>query len=248
MAERNENRTEVENRESSMLSQALEEELGEIPEASITIEELRELEQMDRKKKRIRKAKIIGTAAALLIVCGVAAYAACWPEAAVPVDAAKNQKQSVTEENGMVIINEGDAEGEGAVTTIETDCEKVQGMRNSFPDLIIPAYVPKGYKFVELEIEQYTKSGYVAMYRYEKDAYILELEARMYQEAGNALSVLSGEEEKVKTDMGTAYILEGRDNSDLLMINIFSKQMCLKVTGKITREEGVEIINKIDMP
>lgn len=248
MVEKKEQSNGLDNQAAKMISQALAEDIGEIPEVSITIDQLKALEQADRKKRNQKKAKFIGIAAALILVCGVAAYAA-GPELAVPVEADKNTEQSVEEGDGVVIINEGGAEGEGAVTTIEKDWDKVADKRKDFPDLIIPTYVPDGYEFVQLEIEQYVDMGYKATYTYQKQKINLQLEENVYQNQGESAPTLAGIGRKLDTKHGSGFILDDK-NTNLRAVTIYWADKNFIVRGSINENEKkyIRIIDGIDMP
>lgn len=247
MTNNKEAKVNLENQTATVLAQAVAEEMGEIPEVSITIEELKALERADRKKRNRKKAKIVGVAAALLIVCGVAAYAAWADELAVPVDADKNTEQSVQEENGNVIINENGAEGEGTTTYTETNWDKVADMREKFPDLMIPTYVPDGYEFVELEIEQRIDVGYEAIYKYRKENLKLQIGEKTYDERGEQASILEGAKQQIKTKKGQCYIWSGKNN-DALVAKVYSTNEKFSVSGTIDENECIKIIDEIDKP
>ena len=237
----------LENQTATVLAQAVAEELGEIPEVSITIEELKALERADRKKRNRKKVKLVGVVAALLLVCGVAAYAALPDGLVAPVDADKNTEQSVQEENGDVIINENGAKGEGVVTHIETDWEKVADMRHEFPELIIPYYVPEGYEFIRLEFENYVDDGYKASYQYQKEGLELRIEENTYQREGEDATVLAGTERHFETKMGTCYIMNGKNDTEIMGL-IPKNSNSLSIIGSVYEIECKKILNKIDMP
>lgn len=247
MTNNKEAKVNLENQTATVLAQAVAEELGEIPEVSITIEELKALERADRKKRNRKKVKVVGIAAALLLVCGVAAYAALPDNLITPVDADKNTSQSVQEESGSVVINENGAEGKGIVTYKETNWEKVADLRSKFSDLIIPRYVPEGYEFVELEIEQYIGKGYRTNYTYQKEDKGLVIEENTYQEQGESAPILAGTEKRIKTKKGEGYIIKEINNKAITAI-IYLGGKSISVKGPISDEEFVEVINQIDMP
>lgn len=237
----------LENQTATVLAQAVAEELGEIPEVSITIEELKALERADRKKRNRKKVKLVGVVAALLLVCGVAAYAALPDGLVAPVDADKNTEQSVQEENGSVVINENGAEGKGVVTYKESNWDKVADMRNKFPDLIIPTYVPDGYEFVELEVEHYIGVEYKATYKYRRESLELTLEEKTYLENGESASILTGAERKIKTEKGDSYIINETDDK-LVVMTIYPDGKTVSISGVMGKADCVRIINEIDMP
>lgn len=237
----------LEKQTATVLAQAVAEELGEIPEVSITIEELKALERADRKKRNRKKVKLVGVVAALLLVCGVAAHAALPDGLVAPVDADKNREQSVQEENGSVVINENGAEDEGITTYVEKSWDKVENMRKKFPELIIPDYVPDGYKFVELQVEHYVGVQYIPIYKYQKGDLELQIEEKVQQGQGENTSLLTGAEREVKTEKGKCYILDDkRTNSLIAELPLSGKSV--SISGVISEEECIKIINGIDMP
>lgn len=246
MTNNKEAKVNLENQTATVLAQAVAEELGEIPEVSITIEELKALERADRKKRNRKKVKVVGIAAALLLVCGVAAYAALPDNLITPVDADKNTSQSVQEESGIVIIDEGSAKGEGTATDIEKNWEKVVNKRKEFPDLMIPTYVPDGYEFVQLEIEEYASVGYQATYKYRKGTLELRIEEKRYEEGENA-QTLTKTDNILNTQWGKGYILDGNDDK-IFMAGVHWNNKTLNVCGTIDKAECIKIINNIDMP
>ena len=133
-------RTEGEQRLAAVLREGLEQEIGEIPEVSINIDELKQLEAADRKTRKIKRLRTISVAAAAVIVCAAIIYTVL-PESVVPVDADKNTKQKVEEKDGVVIINEGDGIGEiGAMTWSETNWKKVDEIKELVPDILTVSY------------------------------------------------------------------------------------------------------------
>lgn len=150
----------------SMLTAALEEELGEIPEASITIGELQKLEQQAREKKRRKTIKIISASAAAVVLCILAGFV-LWPQAALPADAGRTSEQRIQQKAGAVVINDGDVEGDIGLTEIaETDWDKVGAVKQNYPQLCIPEYIPHEYAFAELNIEEYGSSIYEYKYTF----------------------------------------------------------------------------------
>ena len=157
-------RTEGEQRLAAVLREGLEQEIGEIPEVSINIDELKQLEAADRKTRKIKRLRTISAAAAAVIVCAAIIYTVL-PESVVPVDADKNTKQKVEEKDGVVIINEGEVEGDsGEVSITETDWDKIEDLKEYVPNLYIPGYVPEGYEFEKATVKRYSEEIYKCEY------------------------------------------------------------------------------------
>ena len=162
-------RTEGEQRLAAVLREGLEQEIGEIPEVSINIDELKQLEAADRKTRKIKRLRTISAAAAAVVVCAAIIYTVL-PESVVPVDADKNTKQKVEEKDGVVIINEGDVEGDsGEVSITETDWDKIEDLKEYVPNLYIPGYVPEGYEFEKATVVRYSEEAYESEFTFKND-------------------------------------------------------------------------------
>lgn len=83
----------------------------------------------------------------------------------------------MTEEGNNTIVKEGQGQpGEnlGGDTMIETDWNKVAVIKKSYPDMLIPGYVPDGYEFKELQVEV-TELVQNYAFMYEKEGQILRI-------------------------------------------------------------------------
>lgn len=223
-----------------VLKDALAEEIGEIPKVSISVEELKALEAADRKKRaRKRRLRFVSIAAVVVIVCGAAVYMA-WPKAAVPVDADKNTEQRVEEKDGMVIINEGDVEGDsGEVAVTETDWNKVEELRKYVPSLYIPEYVPEGYEFKEVQVNRYSDDSYACEYLFTSNGekYVSITQAS-YDASGSQTLFLDESNEKRTCNLGTIYIKKHqKGTSGILIIN----RNKLSIFGDISTSELINI-------
>lgn len=200
-------RTEGEQRLAAVLREGLEQEIGEIPEVSINIDELKQLEAADRKTRKVKRLRTISVAAAAVIVCAAIIYTVL-PESVVPVDADKNTKQKVEEKDGMVIINEGDVEGDsGEVSITETDWDKIEDLKEYVPNLYIPGYVPEGYEFEKATVEKYSDDMYKIEFTFidNKKSYLSMIQASQV-ESGNKTLFLKESDEIYESRWGTVYI------------------------------------------
>ncbi len=202
-------RTEGEQRLAAVLREGLEQEIGEIPEVSINIDELKQLEAADRKTRKIKRLRTISVAAAAVIVCAAIIYTVL-PESVVPVDADKNTKQKVEEKDGVVIINEGDVEGDsGEVSITETDWDKIEDLKEYVPNLYIPGYVPEGYEFEKATVVRYSEEAYKSEMTFKNSKNKLLSLAQTGQAQDDIETAFIGEyNEKIQCDLGDVYIVE----------------------------------------
>ena len=228
-------RTEGEQRLAAVLREGLEQEIGEIPEVSINIDELKQLEAADRKTRKIKRLRTIGVAAAAVIVCAAIIYTVL-PESVVPVDADKNTKQKVEEKDGVVIINEGDVEGDsGEVSITETDWEKIEDLKEYVPNLYIPGYVPEGYEFEKATVEKYSEEAYWCECVFKNNEKSFSIIQTSQSNTGSKTIFMESYDKKIDSDLGTIYIdnhqkrisgtLNGNSNRIFIFGDISEKEL-----------------------
>lgn len=123
---------------------------------------LRQKEQ--RRKRRIKT--ITAVAAAFLIVVGaVLAVGGCFGA----VEADKNDRTKVEEQDGSVVISDENADGQEVMpeTAMTTDWNKVDKLKEKYPEMITFTDVPEGMEFVSVEVIETKKSSEV-IYTYSK--------------------------------------------------------------------------------
>lgn len=246
MVEKNKEAQTAKDRVADALSQALAEDLGEIPKVSITIEELKALEQADRSKRTKRRIRYLSVAAAVVIIFAAALYA-IWPKTAIPVSADKNAEQKVERENGVVVINEGDVEGDQEAHVIEEDWNKVLKYKDSLPELYIPGYVPKGYRFDHSQLNKYPESMYDITYIYRRGGDELSIIYNYLNANSNKAATIDDQHTHIEnTIFGEAYISMGIDGKSVA--TIYLNMGTLVIRGQIKQNEMVRIINEMQMP
>lgn len=236
-------RTEGEQRLAAVLREGLEQEIGEIPEVSINIDELKQLEAADRKTRKIKRLRTIGVAAAAVIVCATIIYTVL-PESVVPVDADKNTKQKVEEKDGVVIINEGDVEGDsGEVSITETDWDKIEDLKEYVPNLYIPGYVPEGYEFEKATVVRYSEEAYESEYIFnDKQKGNLSISQTSQVDSGNTTVFAEEYEKQADCKLGTIYIDNHQKGITGILIN--GKEQ-LYIFGDISEKDLIEIFNEL---
>lgn len=129
-------------------------------------EYIRELlcQKEQRRKRRIKT--ITAVAAAFLIVVGaVLAVGGCFGA----VEADKNDRTKVEEQDGSVVISDENADGQEVMpeTAMTTDWNKVDKLKEKYPEMITFTDVPEGMEFVSVEVIETKKSSEV-IYTYSK--------------------------------------------------------------------------------
>lgn len=116
-------------------------------------EYIRELLRRKEQQRKRRIKTITAVAAAFLIVVGaVLAVGGCFGS----VEADKNDRTKVEEQDGSVVISDENADGQevGSESVIETDWNKVDKLKEKYPEMITFTDVPKGMEFVSVEVKE----------------------------------------------------------------------------------------------
>ena len=116
-------------------------------------EYIRELLRQKEQQRKRRIKTITAVAAAFLIVVGAAlAVGGCFGS----VEADKNDRTKVEEQDGSVVISDENADGQevGSESVIETDWNKVDKLKEKYPEMITFTDVPKGMEFVSVEVKE----------------------------------------------------------------------------------------------
>ena len=131
-------------------------------------EYIRELLRRKEQQRKRRIKTITAVAAAFLIVVGaVLAVGGCFGS----VEADKNDRTKVEEQDGSVVISDENADGQevgsvvisdenadgqevGSESVIETDWNKVDKLKEKYPEMITFTDVPEGMEFVSVEVKE----------------------------------------------------------------------------------------------
>ena len=151
-----------------------------------------------------------------------------------PVDADKNTKQKVEEKDGVVIINEGDVEGDsGEVSITETDWDKIEDLKEYVPNLYIPGYVRRGMSFEKATVETYTNENYSCEYHFKNNRKRITIIHASQDESGSNTMFIDGYDKQDDSNLGVVYIndhqkqisgyLFARDSSIFVFWLIFQK-------------------------
>lgn len=109
----------------------------------------------DRRKRAIRRRRYAAVCACILLVCcGTFGMKMLTDSDDYYAVAGKNDPVT-SEKDGNTVIKSGDGdmdENLGADDVVIDDWSRVETAKKSYPDLLVPGYVPDGYEFEELRI------------------------------------------------------------------------------------------------
>lgn len=194
---------------------------------------LRQKEQ--QRKRRIKT--ITAVAAAFLIVVGaVLAVGGCFGS----VEADKNDRTKVEEQDGSVVISDENADGQevGSESVIETDWNKVDKLKEKYPEMITFTDVPEGMEFVSVEVKEYSEGDETVLYKFK----IKNDDCCVYQRVLNKNNNTSGIEDHVENILKCGeYNVQINRNENRLSGVLITDMNRITVVGNITEENMTNI-------
>lgn len=222
----------------AQITKQLEENPPEIP----TYEQFSAMIDKDQTARRRRKRRITGIAACFVAAILIGVFSCSLPGS--DVDADNNPKEEITTEDGVIIEDGGwgSSEGEEDVWVID-DWEHVEDARDAVPELLIPTYIPKGYKFDKLTVEHIDDKLTICEYicvNENGDAIELEMVFR-YQTPG-ALEV-NDVTKSIECKAGTIHIQEGNNKIATIQKD---DGIIIHLIGSVLDEEIVNIVEGLE--
>lgn len=190
-----------------IISDATDEELKDYHKESagnMTPDRLKAMAARTEKRKRRHMRELAGVAALfiLVVVGGIMVFNTFTTD----VDADKNAKEEIVTEDGVVIEDGGWGSDDEESWEI-TDWNKVSAMKATIPQLIIPEYIPDGYEFQNViinDIENVTTIDY--LFKNSKDNEIIVQE--YLQDENLEFTQIYESDKQIDSKKGKIYISE----------------------------------------
>lgn len=223
-----------------IVSDATDRDLERYETGILTPDRLKKLASDADKRKKRRHRRIAGIAA--LFVAVVAGAIMVFDFADTDVEADKNSKEEIVTEDG-VIIEDGGWGSEGEENWEITDWDEVEIAKATIPELIVPEYIPEGYNFKNLfinEDEKVINIEYVFLNDINNKKFIIY----QYIHIENLEATFINDNSKIlKTNKGYVYIVEGPQNNKAT-IQIDDGNI-IDIWGQFSDHEIKMIINNI---
>lgn len=204
-------------------------------------EYIRELLRQKEQQRKRRIKTITAVAAVFLIVVGaVLAVGGCFGS----VEADKNDRTKVEEQDGSVVISDENADGQevGSESVIETDWNKVDKLKEKYPEMITFTDVPEGMEFVSVKVNEESCNMINISYCFSKnDNNILVLQ-EYYTKEKQQTQLLESTDECIEYK---GYKIIIKQESKKLIATVNDKKCMFDVIGSITEDEVFDIVDKI---
>ena len=203
-------------------------------------EYIRELLRQKELQRKRRIKTITAVAAAFLIVVGaVLAVGGCFGA----VEADKNDRTKVEEKDGRVLISDENADGQEVMpeTAMTTEWNKVDKLKEKYPEMITFTDVPEGMEFVSVEvIKQDNKSLRVAYcFIHKEEVYVYQ---KYYSDNTQKTNMIEENGEKVQYK---GYNINLDNNNGIIKATIRNDKEDIDIAGNITKRELFRILDKI---
>lgn len=204
-------------------------------------EYIRELLRQKEQQRKRRIKTITAVAAAFLIVVGaVLAVGGCFGS----VEADKNDRTKVEEQDGSVVISDENADGQevGSESVIETDWNKVDKLKEKYPEMITFTDVPKGMEFVSVEVKEKADSVVCITYIFEKKDRDISLIQRYYNDKWQETQGIDNYNEVLKYKNKDIYIYK---KADSIMAESITENSEIDIVGITDKEELITVLDYI---
>ena len=193
----------------------------------------------DNRRRAEKRKRIMTAAACILVLCTGVFSIKLLMEADNTIAVAGNGDDVVNRSgNNLVIKNnrEDVDENIGGEVVVVTNWDKVKDLQKQYPDMLVPGYVPKGYAFVSLTInDKQELEKYIFLFKAEGR----EIELKMFT-GEHSVTILEYDR---SYDIGdyTVQIREDAGKSFYCTTN----NVVISVSGDLSDEEGINIIKGI---
>ena len=208
-------------------------------------EYIRELLRRKERQRKRRVRTITAVAAAFLIVVGtVLAVGGCFGAA----EADKNDRTKVEEQDNSIIISDENADGQEVMpeTAMTTEWDKIDKLKEKYPEMITFTDVPEGMEFVSVEVIETKKSSEV-IYTYSKGTENVYVCQRKYSDLEQETQGVEKYNEYIEYN-GTKIFIDNSceissavvtiDNSNIDIIGELNKQMIFSILKEINKLHG----------
>lgn len=188
--------------------------------------------------KRILRTAGVAAGFVMAVLAGMFAFNTLNSE----VGADKNPKEEIVTEDGVIIEDGGygSSDGEDNVWVI-TNWHDVESVKLTYPELLIPEYIPEGYEFRQLIVESLITNGILYDYSfYNKNKKKFEIEIFKHTSELSTLA-LENNAKYINSKKGVIYVQENEKKATMQL----DDGNIITIWGELDESEIVKIVNGI---
>lgn len=225
-----------------IISDATDEELKDYHKESagnMTPDRLKAMAARTEKRKRRHMRELAGVAALfiLVVVGGIMVFNTFTTD----VDADKNAKEEIVTEDG-VVIEDGGWGSSSEDNWVITDWAEVKIAKITVPELVVPEYIPKGYDFHSLTIEDagnITRNTYIFKNDDMQEYTIQEC----IQDENLGSTQINNGDRQVNSKKGVIYIEENQKSNNAIIC--IDDSIIVYIWSTFTDKEIVKIVDNM---
>lgn len=225
-----------------IISDATDEELKDYHKESagnMTPDRLKAMAARTEKRKRRHMRELAGVAALfiLVVVGGIMVFNTFTTD----VDADKNAKEEIVTEDG-VVIEDGGCGSSSEDNWVITDWAEVKIAKITVPELVVPEYIPKGYDFHSLTIEDagnITRNTYIFKNDDMQEYTIQEC----IQDENLGSTQINNGDRQVNSKKGVIYIEENQKSNNAIIC--IDDSIIVYIWSTFTDKEIVKIVDNM---
>lgn len=204
-------------------------------------EYIRELLRRKEQQRKRRIKTITAVAAAFLIVVGaVLAVGGCFGS----VEADKNDRTKVEEQDGSVVISDENADGQEVMpeTAMTTEWDKIDKLKEKYPEMITFTDVPEGMEFVSVEVKEQDFGAVDIEYCFTYNSNSVEIFQEYFKDKKQQTQLIETPDDYMEYKK---YKVNIERKSEIVVATVFDERKVIDIIGPINKEEVFKIIDKI---
>lgn len=204
-------------------------------------EYIRELLRQKELQRKRRIKTITAVAAAFLIVVGaVLAVGGCFGA----VEADKNDRTKVEEQDGSVVISDENADGQEVMpeTAMTTEWDKIDKLKEKYPEMITFTDVPEGMEFVSVEVKEQDFGAVDIEYCFTYNSNSVEIFQEYFKDKKQQTQLIETPDDYMEYKK---YKVNIERKSEIVVATVFDERKVIDIIGPINKEEVFKIIDKI---
>ena len=204
-------------------------------------EYIRELLRRKEQQRKRRIKTITAVAAAFLIVVGAAlAVGGCFGS----VEADKNDRTKVEEQDGSVVIKGENTEDEeiGPEVAKVTDWDGIAELKEQYPEMITFTDIPEGMEFVSVEVKEQDFGAVDIEYCFTDNSNSVEIFQEYFKDKKQQTQLIEVPDDYMEYK-GYKVNIEGK--SETVVATVFDERRVIDIIGSITKDMVFKIVDKI---
>ena len=204
-------------------------------------EYIRELLRQKEQQRKRRIKTITAVAAAFLSVVGAAlAVGGCFGS----VEADKNDRTKVEEQDGSVVIKGENTEDEeiGPEVAKVTDWDGIAELKEQYPEMITFTDIPEGMEFVSVEVKEQDFGAVDIEYCFTDNSNSVEIFQEYFKDKKQQTQLIEVPDDYMEYK-GYKVNIEGK--SETVVATVFDERRVIDIIGSITKDMVFKIVDKI---